>query len=101
MTGNIGAKTPLLVGLIAQFTDTALQEDIVAYARRLIARRRDILDRPSRRLAKRDTGMIQKIILGQERLRLVPEVLSCALFCQPKGRIRLDFGGGLWEISFV
>jgi hypothetical protein len=49
-----GAKTPLLVGLIAQFTDTALQEDIVAYARRLIARGRDILDQPSRRLVKRD-----------------------------------------------
>jgi hypothetical protein len=48
------AKTPLLVGLIAQFTDTALQEDIAAYARRLIARGRDILDQPSRRLVKRD-----------------------------------------------
>ena len=45
-------KTPLLVGLIAQFTDTALQEDIVAYTRRLIARGQDILDQPSRRLAK-------------------------------------------------
>ena len=33
-------KTPLLVGLIAQFTDAALQEDIVAYTRRLIARGR-------------------------------------------------------------
>jgi hypothetical protein len=45
-------KTPLLVGLIAQFTDTALQEDIVAYTRRLIARGQDILDQPSRRLSK-------------------------------------------------
>ena len=45
-------KTPLLVGLIAQFTDTALQEDIVAYTRRLIARGQDILDQPSRRLTK-------------------------------------------------
>ena len=45
-------KTPLLVGLIAQFTDAALQEDIVAYTRRLIARGQDILDQPSRRLAK-------------------------------------------------
>jgi hypothetical protein len=45
-------KTPLLVGLIAQFTDTALQEDIVTYTRRLIARGQDILDQPSRRLAK-------------------------------------------------
>jgi hypothetical protein len=45
-------KTPLLVGLIAQFTDAALQEDIVTYTRRLIARGQDILDQPSRRLAK-------------------------------------------------
>lgn len=45
-------KTPLLVGLIAQFTDAALQEDIVAYTRRLIARGQDILDQPSRRLTK-------------------------------------------------
>jgi hypothetical protein len=45
-------KTPLLVGLIAQFTDTALQEDIVTYTRRLIARGQDILDQPSRRLTK-------------------------------------------------
>jgi hypothetical protein len=45
-------KTPLLVGLIAQFTDTALQEDIVTFTRRLIARGQDILDQPSRRLAK-------------------------------------------------
>ena len=47
-------KTPLLVGLIAQFTDTALQEDIVTYARRLIARGRDILDQPSKKLVIRD-----------------------------------------------
>ena len=45
-------KTPLLVGLIAQFSDAALQEDIVAYARRLIAKGQDILDQPSRRFAK-------------------------------------------------
>jgi len=45
-------KTPLLVGLIAQFTDTALQEDIATFTRRLIARGQDILDQPSRRLAK-------------------------------------------------
>jgi hypothetical protein len=45
-------KTPLLVGLIAQFSDTALQEDIVAYTRRLIAKGQDILDQPSRRLTK-------------------------------------------------
>jgi hypothetical protein len=45
-------QTPLLVGLIAQFSDTALQEDIVTYTRRLIAKGRDILDQPSRRLTK-------------------------------------------------
>jgi hypothetical protein len=45
-------KTPLLVGLIAQFTDTALQEDIATFTRRLIARGQDILDQPSRRLVK-------------------------------------------------
>jgi hypothetical protein len=49
-------KTPLLVGLIAQFTDAALQEDIVAYTRRLIARGQDILDQPSRRLTKGNIG---------------------------------------------
>lgn len=45
-------QTPLLVGLIAHFSDMALQEDIVAYTRRLIARGQDILDQPSRRLTK-------------------------------------------------
>ena len=45
-------QTPLLVGLIAQFTDAALQEDIVVYTRGLIARGQDILDQPSRRLRK-------------------------------------------------
>jgi hypothetical protein len=49
-------KTPLLVGLIAQFTDAALQEDIVTYTRRLIARGQDILDQPSRRLTKGNSG---------------------------------------------
>jgi hypothetical protein len=48
-------QTPLLVGLIAQFTDTALQEDIVAHTRRLIARGQDILDQPARRLTKGNT----------------------------------------------
>lgn len=48
-------KTPLLVGLIAQFTDAALQEDIAVYTRRLIARGQDILDQPSRRLTKGNT----------------------------------------------
>lgn len=49
------AQTPLLVGLIAQFTDTALQEDIVTYTRRLIARGQDILDQPSWRLLIENT----------------------------------------------
>jgi hypothetical protein len=53
-------KTPLLVGLIAQFTDAALQEDIVAYTRRLIARGQDILDQPSRRLTKGNSGYGEK-----------------------------------------
>ncbi len=48
-------QTPLLVGLIAQFIDTALQEDIVAYTRHLIAKGQDILDQPSRRLKKGNT----------------------------------------------
>jgi hypothetical protein len=48
-------KTPLLVGLIAQLTDSALQEDIVVTTRRLIARGQDILDQPSRRLTKGNT----------------------------------------------
>ena len=45
-------KTPLLVGLIAQFTDAALQEDILAYTRRWIARGQDILDQPARKFLK-------------------------------------------------
>jgi hypothetical protein len=45
-------QTPLLVGLIAQFSDTALQEDIVTFTRRLIAKGQTILDQPSRRFAK-------------------------------------------------
>jgi len=45
-------QTPLLVGLIAQFTDAVLQEDIVVYTRSLIARGQDILDQPSRRFMK-------------------------------------------------
>ena len=39
---------PLLVGLIAQFTDCTLQDDIAHYARALVAKGRDILDQPSR-----------------------------------------------------
>ena len=45
-------QTPLLVGLIAQLTDTVLQEDIVSFTRRLIAKGQDILDQPSRRFTK-------------------------------------------------
>jgi len=49
-------QTPLLVGLIAQFSDTALQEDIVTFTRRLIAKGQTILDQPSRRFAKGNTN---------------------------------------------
>ncbi len=48
-------QTPLLVGLIAQFSDTALQEDIVTFTRRLIAKGQTILDQPSRRFTKGNT----------------------------------------------
>ena len=43
-------QTPLLVGLIAQFTQATLQEDIVVFTRALIGKGQDILDQPSRRL---------------------------------------------------
>ena len=49
-------QTPLLVGLIAQFSDTALQEDIVTFTRRLIAKGQTILDQPSRRFTKGNTN---------------------------------------------
>jgi hypothetical protein len=49
-------QTPLLVGLIAQFSDTALQEDIVSFTRRLIAKGQTILDQPPRRFAKGNTN---------------------------------------------
>ena len=49
-------QTPLLVGLIAQFSDMALQEDIVTFTRRLIAKGQTILDQPSRRFAKGNTN---------------------------------------------
>ncbi len=48
--------TPLLVGLIAQFSDTALQEDIVTFTRRLIAKGQTILDQPSGRFLKGKTN---------------------------------------------
>jgi hypothetical protein len=37
-------QTPLLVGLISKFTDCTLQDDIVLFVRRLIAKGQDILD---------------------------------------------------------
>jgi hypothetical protein len=46
------AQTPLLVGLIAQFTQSTLQEDIVVFVRSLIGKGQDILDQPSGRLNK-------------------------------------------------
>jgi hypothetical protein len=48
-------QTPLIVGLISKFTDCTLQEDIVLFARRLIAKGQDILDQPSSRSAKGNT----------------------------------------------
>jgi hypothetical protein len=45
-------QTPLLVGLIAQFSDGALQEDIVNFTRRLIVKGQTILDQPSGRYLK-------------------------------------------------
>lgn len=43
------AQTPLLVGLLSQLLDSALQEDIVGFARRMVAKGQDLLDMPSRR----------------------------------------------------
>ena len=49
-------QVPLLVGLISKFTDCTLQDDIVLYARRLIAKGQDILDQPSSRSTKPNTA---------------------------------------------
>jgi len=49
-------QTPLLVGLIAQFSDTALQEDIVTFTRRLIAKGQTLLEQPSGRFTKGNTN---------------------------------------------
>ena len=49
------AQAPLLVGLISKFTDCTLQDDIVLFVRRLIAKGQDILDQPSSRSAKENT----------------------------------------------
>ena len=43
------AQLPLLVGLMHQLLDSPLQEDILPFARRLIAKGQDLLDRPSQR----------------------------------------------------
>ena len=49
------AQLPLMVGLISKFTDATLQDDIVLYVRRLIAKGQDILDQPSSRSTKGNT----------------------------------------------
>lgn len=43
------AQLPLLLGLMHQLLDSPLQEDILPFARRLIAKGQDLLDRPSQR----------------------------------------------------
>ena len=45
-----------MVGLIAKFTDCTLPDDIAHYARTLIAKGLDILDKPSSRSAKPKTA---------------------------------------------
>ena len=50
------AQAPLLVGLISKFTDCTLQDDIVLFVRRLIAKGQDILDQPSSRSTKGNTA---------------------------------------------
>ena len=47
-------QAPLMVGLISKFTDCTLQDDIVLFVRRLIAKGQDILDQPSSRSAKQN-----------------------------------------------
>jgi hypothetical protein len=49
------AQVPLMVGLVSNFTDCTLQDDIVPFIRRLIARGQDILDQPSSRSTKTNT----------------------------------------------
>jgi hypothetical protein len=48
-------QAPLLVGLISNLTDCTLQDDIVLFARRLIAKGKDILDQPSSKSLKGKT----------------------------------------------
>jgi hypothetical protein len=47
-------QAPLMVGLISKFTDCTLQDGIVLFVRRLIAKGQDILDQPSSRSAKQN-----------------------------------------------
>ena len=49
------AQAPLWVGLISKFTDCTLQDDIVLFVRRLIAKGQDILDQPASRSTKGNT----------------------------------------------
>lgn len=42
-------QTPLLVGMMAQFIDSPLQEDIVGYVRRMVAKGQDLLGMSSGR----------------------------------------------------
>jgi len=48
-------QVPLLVGIISQFVDSPLQDDIVGYVRRMVARGQDLLDLPSRRSLNQKT----------------------------------------------
>jgi hypothetical protein len=48
-------QVPLLVGLISNYTDCTLQDDIVLFVRHLIAKGQDILDQPSSKSAKDKT----------------------------------------------
>jgi hypothetical protein len=48
-------QVPLMVGLISKFADCTLPDDIVNYARTLIAKGLDILEPPSSRSAKPNT----------------------------------------------
>ncbi|NBQ59125.1 MAG: hypothetical protein EBU32_12270 [Opitutaceae bacterium] len=66
------AQPPLLVGLIAHLTGTALQEDMVPVMRRLITRGQALLE-PKRQSTN---PMIEKHLLCPERVRRVPPHFS-------------------------
>ena len=53
-------QVPLLVGLISKFTDCTLQDDIVHFARRLVAKGQDILEPPSSKSVKTNTAYDEK-----------------------------------------